>query len=70
MEWGFFDDLVRQTMAVDLSELMEPAPSRKQRTRRESRQEGSIVAEVEKAVLAIVAQMEAAAKKEEVAATK
>lgn len=70
VERGFFDDLVRQTMTVDLSELMEPAPPRKQRTRRETRQEGSIVAEVEKeAVLAMVDQMEAEAmRKEEVLA--
>lgn len=67
VERGFFDDLVRQTMAVDLSELMEPAPPRKQRSRREVRQEGSIVAAVEKeAVLAMVDQMEAEALKEEV----
>ncbi|MEP0872788.1 hypothetical protein NDA01_23495 [Trichocoleus desertorum AS-A10] len=64
----FFDDLVRQTMAVDLSELMEPAPPRKQRSKGKSRQEGSIVAEVEReAVLAMVDQMEAV-KKEEVLA--
>lgn len=70
VERGFFDDLVRQTMAVDLSELMEPAPPRKQRPKRETRQEGSIVAEVEKAaVLAMVDQMEAeAVRKEEVLA--
>lgn len=68
VEQGFFDDLVRQTMAVDLSELMEPAPPRKQRTRRETRQEGSIVAAVEKeAVLAMVDQMEAAKKEKELA---
>lgn len=49
---------------------MEPAPPRKQRSRREDRQEGSIVAEVEKAaVLAMVDQMEAeAVRKEEVLA--
>lgn len=64
VERGFFDDLVRQTMAVDLSELIEPAPPRKQRSKREFRQEGSIVAEVEKvAVLAMVDQMEAEAVK-------
>ena len=70
VERGFFDDLVRQTMAVDLSELMEPAPPRKRRSKRETRQEGSIVAEVEKAaVLAMVDQMEAEAmRKEEVLA--
>ncbi|MBD2156720.1 hypothetical protein [Leptolyngbya sp. FACHB-16] len=30
VERDFFDDLVRQTMSVDLSELMESAPPRKQ----------------------------------------
>jgi hypothetical protein len=70
VERVFFDDLVRQTMAVDLSELMEPAPPRKQRARREAKQEGSIMAGVEKAaVLAMVDQMEAEAmRKEEVLA--
>lgn len=70
VERGFFEDLVRQTMAVDLSELMEPAPPRKQRSKRAGRQAGSIVAAVEKeAVLAMVDQMEAeAAKKEAVLA--
>jgi hypothetical protein len=66
VERGFFDDLVRQTMAVDLSELMEPAPLRKQRSRGEIGQEGAIVAEVEKdAVLAMVDQMEAEAVRKE-----
>lgn len=70
VEQGFFDDLVRQTMAVDLSELMELAPPRKQRSGRETKQAGSIVAAVEKeAVLAMVDQMEVeAAKKEDVLA--
>ncbi|HIK15843.1 MAG TPA: hypothetical protein IGS53_11255 [Leptolyngbyaceae cyanobacterium M33_DOE_097] len=59
VERGFFDDLVRQTMTVDLSEFMEPAPPRKQRSKKEYRQEGSIVAEMEKSmVLAMVDQME------------
>lgn len=31
VERDFFDDLVRQTMTVDLSELMESAPPRKHR---------------------------------------
>lgn len=66
VERGFFDDLVRQTMAVDLSELMEPSPPRKRRSRRETSQEGSIVAEVEKAaVLAMVGQMESEAVRKE-----
>lgn len=70
VERGFFDDLVRQTMAVDLSELMEPAPLRKQQSRGETRQQGTIVAEVDKAtVLAVVDQMEVeAVRKEEVLA--
>jgi hypothetical protein len=70
VERGFFDDLVRQTMAVDLSELMEPTPARKPRSKRETRQAGSIVAEVEKeAVLAMVDLMEVeAAEKEAVLA--
>jgi hypothetical protein len=55
---GFFAEMVRQTMAVDLSELMEPMPMRKPRTKIE-RQGGAIVAIVEKeAVLAMVEQME------------
>jgi hypothetical protein len=63
---GFFAEMVRQTMAVDLSELMEPMPLRKPRTKIE-RQGGATpcgylaerVAIVEKeAVLAMVEQME------------
>jgi hypothetical protein len=55
---GFFDEIVRQTMAVDLSDLIEPVPLRKPRTRTE-KQTGSIVATVEKeVVLAMVEQME------------
>jgi len=30
---GFFADVVRQTMAVDLSDLMEPVPLRQRRTK-------------------------------------
>ena len=57
---GFFGDVVRQTMAVDLSDLMEPAPPRKQRKARSaSHPQGSIAAPVEKAaVLALVEQWE------------
>ncbi|GAB4372424.1 MAG: hypothetical protein Kow00121_14780 [Elainellaceae cyanobacterium] len=62
VESGFFEDLVRQTMAVDLSELMEPDPPRKPRTKSmksSEKAEGSIAAPVDKAaVLAIVAQWE------------
>jgi len=55
---GFFDEIVRQTMAVDFSDLMEPVPLRKPRTRTE-KPTGSIVATVEKeVVLAMVEQME------------
>jgi hypothetical protein len=69
VEQGFFADLVRQTMAVDLSELMEPTPARKPRTRRAQSGgtgEGSIVATVDKAaVLTMVEQLEAEAALEE-----
>ncbi|MBD2054623.1 hypothetical protein H6F88_01020 [Oculatella sp. FACHB-28] len=69
VEQGFFDDLVRQTMAVDLSDLMEPTPARKPRTKRaksSGTEEGSIAATVDKAaVLAMVEQLEAAAVEEE-----
>lgn len=55
---GFFSELVRQTMAVDLSELMAPAPLRRPR-RQTMKPTGSIVATVEKeAVLAMVEQLE------------
>jgi len=54
---GFFAEMVRQTMAVDLSELIEPAPLRKPRTQTQ-KPSGTIVATVEKeAVLAMVEQM-------------
>ncbi|MBD1997589.1 hypothetical protein H6G00_13295 [Leptolyngbya sp. FACHB-541] len=69
VEQGFFTGLVRQTMAVDLSDLMEPTPARKPRTRRAKSggtEEGSIVAPVDKAVvLAMVEQLEAEAIVEE-----
>jgi len=52
--------VVRQTMAVDLSDLMEPAPVRKQRTKSPGVPQGSIAAPVEKAaVLAMIDQWEA-----------
>jgi hypothetical protein len=55
---GFFAEMVRQTMAVDLSDLMEPMPVRKARTKTE-KPGGVVVAIVEKeAVLAMVEQME------------
>lgn len=62
VQQGFFTDLVRQTMAVDLSDLMEPTPPRKPRTKRVKSTEiaeGSVVATVDKAVLlAMVDQLE------------
>jgi len=59
---GFFVDVVRQTMAVDLSELMEPIPPRKPRVKSTSKPEGSIAAPTDKeAVLAMVDQLEATA---------
>jgi len=62
VERGFFADVVRQTMAVDLSDLMEPAPPRQRRTKSTGKLEGSIVAPVDKAaVLAMVDQLEAEA---------
>ncbi|MBD2066114.1 hypothetical protein H6F93_00955, partial [Leptolyngbya sp. FACHB-671] len=69
VEQGFFTDLVRQTMAVDLTDLMEPTPARKSRARRAKSggtEEGSIVATVDKAaVLAMVEHLEAEAALEE-----
>lgn len=60
VERGFFADVVRQTMAVDLSDLMEPAPPRQRRTKSTGKPEGSIAAPVDKAaVLAMVDQLEA-----------
>ena len=62
VERSFFADVVRQTMTVDLSDLMEPAPLRQPRTKRVKPTEiqaGSIVAPVDKAaVLALVDQLE------------
>lgn len=64
VEQGFFGDVVRQTMAVDLSELIESTPPRKPRTKRAKSEpgiEGSIAAPVEKAaLLELVDQLEAA----------
>jgi hypothetical protein len=69
VQQGFFTDLVRQTMAVDLSDLMEPTPPRKSRTKRVNSaeaEEGSVVATVDKAVLlAMVDQLESEAALEE-----
>lgn len=59
-ERGSFADMVRQTMAVDLSDLLEPAQPRQRRTKSNSKPKGSIVASVDKAaVLAMVDQLEA-----------
>ncbi|PSB46817.1 hypothetical protein C7B80_11605 [Cyanosarcina cf. burmensis CCALA 770] len=56
---GFFSDLVRQSMAVDLSDLIEPAPKRKRRIVPNFQVESSIVAPVDKsAVLEMVKQLE------------
>jgi len=54
VEPGFFANVVRQTMSVDLSELMEPAPPRKRRAKRSPAQDvepGSIVAPVDKELI-------------------
>jgi hypothetical protein len=60
VEQGFFADVVRQTMAVDLSDLMEPAPVRKRRAKSTSSSGESLAAPVDKAaVLAMVDQLEA-----------
>jgi hypothetical protein len=51
---GFFADVVRQTMSVDLSDLMEPAPLRQRRAKRgrsEGVEAGSIAAPVDKDVI-------------------
>jgi len=60
IDQGFFADVVRQTMAVDLSDLLEPPPVRKRRTKSTRNPEGSIAAPVDKAaVLAMADQLEA-----------
>ncbi|XHX78384.1 MAG: hypothetical protein RBJ76_28865 [Stenomitos frigidus ULC029] len=57
---GFFSALVRQTMTVDMSDLMAPPPPRKQRMRSTCKTEPSLVAPVSKAAaLALVKQLEA-----------
>lgn len=56
----FFADIVRQTMAVDLSDLMEPALPRKRRAKSTIKARDSVAGVVEKsAVLAMVEQLEA-----------
>lgn len=56
---SFFSDIVRQTMAVDLSDLIEPAPPRAHhRSKSNSKAKSSVAAVVDKsAVLAMVEQM-------------
>jgi hypothetical protein len=58
---SFFSDIVRQTMAVDLSDLIEPAPPRAhRRSKLKPKAETSFAAVVDKsAVLAMVEQMDA-----------
>lgn len=57
---GFFSDLVRQTMAVDFSDLLEPTPPRKRRSKSNFKVEFSIAAPVDKsAVMAMVEELEA-----------
>jgi hypothetical protein len=60
VEQSFFADVVRQAMAVDLSDLMEPTRSRQQRAKPIAKPKESIAAPVDKAaVLAMVDQLEA-----------
>ncbi len=59
VEQGFFSDLVRQTMAVDLTDLMEPVlprQPRKSRAKPPALAEGSIVQEMDKAVVLAMAE--------------
>jgi len=56
----FFADIVRQTMAVDLSDFMEPNPPRKRRAKSTIKARDSVIGVVDKsAVLAMVEQLEA-----------
>lgn len=56
----FFADILRQTMAVDLSDLMEPAPPRLRRAKSTIKARDSVAGVVDKsAVLAMVEQLEA-----------
>ena len=67
VERGFFAEVVRQTMAVDLSELMEPVPPRKRRTKPSETLTGTIVAPIERETLLLwVDQWEAEADEDEV----
>ncbi len=56
----FFDDIVRQTMAIDLSDLITPNPPRKRRAKTTPKAQDSVIGVVDKsAVLAMVEQLEA-----------
>jgi len=60
VESNFFADIVRQTMAVDLSDLITPALPRKRRAKTTLKAQGSVIGMVDKsAVLAMVEQLEA-----------
>ena len=57
---SFFSDIVRQTMAVDLSDLIEPAPPRAHRRSKSNSKADSVAAPVDKsALLAMVEKLEA-----------
>lgn len=63
---GLFSDLVRQTMTVDMSDLMAPPPPRQQRLRSTCNIESSLAAPISKAAaLALVEQLEAEAQASE-----
>ena len=67
VERDFFADVVRQTMAVDLSDLMEPTPPRKRRTKPSEKLAGTIVAPIKKETLLLwIDQWEAEANEDEV----
>ncbi|PSB24401.1 hypothetical protein, partial [Chlorogloea sp. CCALA 695] len=60
VESNFFNDIVRQTMAMDLSDLMEPLPPRKRRAKTTLKAQDSVVSVVDKsAVLAMIEQLNA-----------
>jgi len=66
VERSFFADVVRQTMAVDLSDLMEPVPLRQRRTKPSEKLTGTIVAPIQKeALLLWVDQWEAETNEDE-----
>ena len=56
----FFSDIVRQTMAMDLSDLITPLPPRKRRAKTTLKAQNSVVSVVDKsAVLAMIEQLDA-----------